>query len=249
MILRNIGVLFVHIPKAAGTTIERQLLGAELSYADKPNYEIAWGWCPERRVWMQHLTPQELVDLELVERSELSDLFKFTVVRNPFSRAVSDYQFLVRHLDPPFGASFTSMLGGTGRWAKLMTDRSTSAYRGDHLRKQVSYLRLDGQEILDHIGRTETIAETFDVVQRVTGRELDPRLKLKQTRSRFSHYSHFYSDREAQEVASQYAADLNRFGYEFDDRRNLAVGLLRPARRLDYQARLFHGWLRKGMLG
>ena len=56
---------------------------------------------------MQHLTIQELVDFELVGRGELPELFKFTVVRNPFARSLSDYYYLLRNLDPPFGAPFS----------------------------------------------------------------------------------------------------------------------------------------------
>jgi len=244
VILRDKGLLYIHIPKTAGTTVDRHLYGSKLYDVDTPNYEIGWGWCPERKVWMQHLTLQELVDLELVNRSEVNDLFKFTIVRNPFSLVVSDYYHLLGGLCPPCFASFRTLLKREGRWKDLLTNQMVSSYRGDHLRKQTSYLSLDGTaNALDHVGKVEEIDYTFDLLERITGERFDRTLRLNVARKHFKHYSHFYSNHEFLTVTEFFAEDITRFGYDFDDRRSFRTRFFRPCKRAVAQARISKLWV------
>ena len=244
MILRDKGLLFIHIPKTAGSTIERHLYGDRLSFRDAPNYEIGWGWCPDRKVWLQHLTLQELVDLDLVDRSELGDLFKFTIVRNPFALAVSEYYELLRYLRPPFCASFGSLLSREGRWQDLLADQELSSYRGDHLRSQFRYLSLDdAPNALDHVGSVEHIDHTFDLLERITGDKFDRSVRENRAREFFKHYSHFYRNFEISMVAQHFAEDISRFDYTFDDRRTFSSRRSRLFKRVLAQVHFAKPWI------
>lgn len=81
--------IFIHIPKNAGESIERTLD----MYGGNP-LETFWGVLENRSV-LQHLTAVQ------VRERLLSDVwdqyFKFAVVRNPWSRAVSEYKWYLRY--------------------------------------------------------------------------------------------------------------------------------------------------------
>ena len=217
-------MVFIHVPKAAGTTIERLLDPSVNDPAAPPDYERAYGWCPVRRVWLQHATLQELVDFGLLDRAEAAEFFTFAVVRNPFDRAVSDYFFLRRKTMR--AGSFAEMLRGEGAWRALLQDRSSSRYRGDHIRPQVDYVTLDGQDGMDHIGRFEDLTATFEELAN-RGLHIGDTRAVNSGRYRSDHYSHFYRDSEISSVSERYRDDLERFGYVFDDRRGERRGIHR----------------------
>ena len=79
------GLVFVHIPKVAGTSIENAL---GLDDPTETNYHKYTGWDPIYSIWMQHAT---LSQIHEYWRSIVKDYFKFTFVRNPYDRAVSDW--------------------------------------------------------------------------------------------------------------------------------------------------------------
>lgn len=230
MILRDTGCVFVHIPKTAGITISRALYGGDLpSVSGPPDYEIAHGWCPTRRVWLQHLTVEEMLHFELLSEDELDEMFVFAVTRNPFDRAVSDFYFLRRH-NYHYGR-FTHMIERTGRWDVVLNDTSTSRYRGDHLRPQSDYVHIGDNDVCDYVGRFEQLA---DVEYELNTRGLlrQPFAHSNAGSSTFDHYSRFYSDSERDLIAQTYALDLERFSYSFDDRRTTRTRVQRPSRRL-----------------
>jgi hypothetical protein len=76
--------VFVHIPKTAGTTIEKAfgMQNSESLYCTK--YNEKYMVCP------QHLYADEI----LKECPQCKDYFWFAVVRNPFSRLVSEYYYI-----------------------------------------------------------------------------------------------------------------------------------------------------------
>lgn len=230
MILRDLGVVFVHIPRTAGTSVERVLDGYDRKPSDPPDYEVAWGWDPSSNRWMQHLTLQEMLMTGLLTRHEFDSFTKFAIVRNPYDRCLSDYQHLRRHVGPI--GSFRQMVERGGRWEHALTDRTSRDYRGDHLRQQYDFVTIDGQVAVDFVGRFERLDEVARFLRTTLG---DPSVVLPHqnpSMSRAEHYSHFYRNSEIELVAHAYETDLREFDYAFDDRRSDRYRVELAARRL-----------------
>ena len=81
--------IFVHIPKNAGESIEKTL---EMYRGDSE--ETLWG-VKDKRIVLQHLSAEKLKD-QYIEKSVWDAFLKFAVVRNPWSKAVSEYHWYLR---------------------------------------------------------------------------------------------------------------------------------------------------------
>ena len=92
MVNHEKGVIFIHIPKTAGTSIE---LASNLEFNIKGGDATCYG-CNERiQNWMQHLTVPELIENEFVKKNEFETYYSFTFVRNAWDRLISEvfYRF------------------------------------------------------------------------------------------------------------------------------------------------------------
>ena len=93
MVINDLKCVFVHIPKTAGTSIEQVLYpllsndGTVISGMSDTN--LFAGWNKEHKFWMHHATMQQIN--ELYEK-DVSNYFKFSFVRNPYERAISDWK-------------------------------------------------------------------------------------------------------------------------------------------------------------
>lgn len=96
MLIPEYQILFVHIPKTAGQSIENFLLHS--LQKDRINHGREYLLCPndnpskgpER---LAHLTVKDYVKYNYLKEEEYNQYFKFSMVRNPWSRVVSFYKF------------------------------------------------------------------------------------------------------------------------------------------------------------
>ncbi len=87
---------------------------------------------------------------------------------------------------------------------------------------QYDWISIDGENMMDYVGRIETLAADMDVICDRVG---IPRVKLPSKKRRFHlHYSHYYDEASRDLVASYYAKDIAEFGYTFEQARPLAPG-------------------------
>lgn len=179
-------VLFVHINKTAGSSIERAL-----------------------GLPFQHRTARELRDLVGPKRWE--ECFTFAFVRNPWDKVASHYHYRVKTNQTGLGQNSI----GFNEWVvRAYGERDPSYY--DHPRMfmpQVEWIDDEGGVCLvDFVGRYERLEEDFGTVCERTGRSGDlPHLKSSDR----PHYEKLYSERAAEVVARRFHRDIERFGYEF----------------------------------
>lgn len=201
-------MLFVHIPKTGGASVEQLLREA----------------CPDARTVgrQRHARLRRI----LARHPELAGYWSFGFVRNPWARMVSWYSMIDtwnHRWGPASGRPQEGQWGSTRDGNPLW--RTVADYAGFEefvLRgtveierlamPQVDYL-VHGDQRADFIGRTESLAADVALVAERLGL---PSLEVPH-RNTTSHgsYRDYYSPASRDRVAEAYAADLEAFGYDF----------------------------------
>ncbi len=205
-------LLFIHIPKTGGTSIESALgiHGVDnRGNQQEPDLHLAFGRLrPDCS--LQHLTLDELREEGCLPPDHRS-YYCFTFVRNPWERLVSEF-FYLRHLTTAAGkegpTDFPSFAAGL---------EEKVASRKVHFRPQVDFVRgPQGQLVVDFVGRFECLTHDFDRLFRERG-ERAPRLPhLKHSGASRHHYADLYDADSRAVVERCYGEDIEYFGYRFE---------------------------------
>ena len=208
MLSHEFRTIVVHVPKTGGQSVETVFLRKlGLSWEERarlllrPNRDPALG--PPR---LAHLYASEYVALGYVSPQDFARYFKFSIVRNPWARAVSQFKFAYQRANMPFAEFVDAVVAGGGR---LATQR--------HADTQHRYLYDgDGVCLVDRILRFETLAGDFgEVSQRIFGESLPlDRTNVSPDRT---DYRRFHTPALADMIGGKYRVDVETFGYSFDD--------------------------------
>lgn len=211
MISHKYKIIYIHIPKCGGTSIEKLFEVAPFNPI-QPDYYNLVGWCPKRKLYMQHATAQELLDLELVEKNIFDSYTKFAVVRNPYSRALSDYYW---HLNSTGGkGTLYEYLRSKGVFKKFHYSSGKINDYTSHIKNQFEYITIDGECVVDKIIRFENLKIELEAVQKELGiTNLQLPHEKKGVYSRSVKYNRF--TKAALEKRDK--RDLEYFGYCFPD--------------------------------
>jgi len=186
--------VFLHIPKTGGTTIKR-LLGIHQFNSENPELIPS----------PQHLTCALL--REKMGSEKYDSYFKFTFVRNPWTRLVSEYFWRQgapkRRLDMTF-SEFTKYAEDVVRNGRFY-DRKFD----DHFIPQIEYTS-DVNRVL----RFEQFAEGVTSIAGQLGVHID-KVPEKPAR-RHDNYWEFYDPASRARVERVYQEDIDAFGYEFE---------------------------------
>ncbi|ATC93400.1 sulfotransferase family protein [Pseudoalteromonas tunicata] len=222
--------LFIHIPKAAGQSVESVFLQrAGLNWEQrelfllKKNSDPKLG--PPR---LAHLTAQEYLDKGYLTQEQFKSLFKFTIVRNPWDRLVSEYLYKGHTF------SFKDFLF---KFYPKIGDDDFKGFNGiyRHVMPQSTFiLDLEGNLLVDFIGKFENINHDFAEITRIitgsplqlphknktqkTNPILNKLLSFQNNDKKSKSYTQYY-DLESQEfVADLYQQDIKLFNYVFESK-------------------------------
>lgn len=168
MISRSHKTVFVHVPKAAGQSVEQAFLNdlgltweARAPLLLRPNGDSAKG--PPR---LAHLAALDYVARGHMSAQEWEAFYRFAVVRDPFARAVSLY----RHLGPDVG--FSAWVTG---WLSETLAAAPDISARWFVRSQVEYLCDDAGETLlvQDVLRFERLREDFARAAKASGLKSD----------------------------------------------------------------------------
>lgn len=186
--------IFVHVPKAAGISVAMALFG-----------NLAGG----------HATAREY---RRVFGSDFARYFKFTFVRNPYTRLVSAYEFLRAGGRPAWPTNqrfrdeilseYVDFADFVLRWLKPRTE-----WPEPHFRPQHEFLELGGRVVMDFVGRVERIDADFETVRERLG--IQAQLgRLNPTKEKQGNLGFYYSsDAVERRVRDLYARDFELFDY------------------------------------
>jgi hypothetical protein len=225
--------IYIHIPKSAGQSIH-QVFARRLGYYVKRNAPLLLNRNKNPQLGppaLGHLMASEYVKCGHISQELFDSYFKFSFVRNPWDRIVSEYKYRghARKYD------FKEFLFG-----HLPKKRWADTYY--HILPQYDFLHdHNGKLLVDIVGRFENLQSDFDEVCRRLNIPLTkiphrnstfsglriPRsimgavrmakdlVSIKQRKNTFSNYRDYYDNESRQFVAELYRKDIETFGYSF----------------------------------
>jgi hypothetical protein len=231
MICKPYQCIFVHIPKTAGRSVEMYFMNklnlSRENPDDRRQLLIIDNDDPSKGTQkLSHLSATEYVDCGHISAADFDQYFKFSFVRNPWARLVSEYRYRAYMNHKSFKDFVMNKLPEPG-W--------DDKYR--HVMPQSEMLcSKDGRLLVDFVGKFEQLQQGFDTVcdrlgferealphvnsSDKTSRELRRKLKNfihRNGESGLRAYVDFYDDETREFVAQLYRTDIDMFDYRFDD--------------------------------
>jgi hypothetical protein len=226
MISHKYKCIHIHIPKCAGTSIEKAL-----GHFDGHEGRNGQDHRTIRMIEQPFLTKHSVSSLsnvkeifrrlrhktiiktnpknhEVVTKEQFMRYFKFTVVRNPYSRIYSWYNSIIqdevqlRYYRIPKDLEFLDFL------KKFLKNTYM-------IKQQVYWLKnFEGKINLDYIGKFEKIEEVF---QNISKNLSDATILFPHEKnSKTVDYKNFYKNESIDLVTKHYKDDLKFFNYKFD---------------------------------
>lgn len=209
--------IYVHIPKTAGNSVNRAF---GISWDDHKDLRRLAGEIPAEA---------------------FGTYYKFAIVRNPWERLFSDYNYQRKKSRPVESKLFLFKASGEQRsfaeWVRAVFSDphryAPSQWGGDvspdihRWSPQVDWISMNGRIAVDRVLRLEQLNDHFAGVCRDLRM---PAVRLRHRNRRFHlHYSWYYDKPTRELVAGYYAKDIAAFGYRFTSR---GAGIRRLGRAL-----------------
>ena len=210
--------IFFHVAKTAGLSLRNALL----PYAEEPTkFKIkrppqvkAGQLNPFYAVWEALLIHAKASDAQRELPAAIFErYYKFAFVRNPWDWQVSMYHFILSeptHVKHALVRSF----GTFERYLEWVIDSPNPYAKGATKLQQEVLTDGAGNLLVDFVGRYETLVQDFA--------QICEQLKIVAqlphvNKSAHNDYRAYYTARTQQLVAAHFAADIELFGYTFDD--------------------------------
>lgn len=218
-------IIFVHIPKTGGSSIERMfgMTTSEHFVSAGPLKDLTpCNKSPQHFTWIEL---KRVLPLDFVQRA-----YKFAFVRNPWARFLSEYRyrqrdflFRVRKMRERyydqccFDERHLSSLDAFVDVLELTFERRVDVYSGfdAHLETQLSFISDEHNQIaMDYIGRLEEFEKDVRMIANMVGVHIDKILQVNRSDQQID-YRHHYSQYARDAVASFYRDDIAAFRYVF----------------------------------
>ena len=230
MISHKYKCIYIHIPKVAGTSIITVLGDAELSTKKKwPFKADDYKFNPPA----PHLRAADYIKYGHATRQQYDSYHKFSFVRNPWDRIVSEYKYR-RH---PRRYSFKKFI-----FENFPEPSWTDEYC--HVIPQYDFLYGDdGKQLVDYVGKFENLQADFNLILaelKISGvtlphvnrslslfrrensiiealRTIRGITSIKQKMNTYEKYTEYYDAETVDYVADIYKKDIEFFDYSFTE--------------------------------
>ena len=193
----RLNCIFVHVPKAAGTSVNKALYGRTLGHYSAAKIQSKFPGLYERT-------------------------FTFSLVRNPWDRALSAYRFACVGKTNSMGVrkpgqyripEFESFERFVCEWLPKQDIED----RDFIFRPQQMFVCDDaGQVMVDHLGRVEAMDETVKVLTERLGKKITIRNENSTGALREDYRTAYVRPEMIDIVGSVYCNDVNLFRYDFE---------------------------------
>ncbi|MEL6554042.1 MAG: sulfotransferase family 2 domain-containing protein, partial [Cyanobacteria bacterium J06621_11] len=158
MLSHQLKLIFVHIPKNAGQSVERCFIQyLDTSWKDKDSFLLTNNTDPRKGpARLAHLTASEYVSCGHVAPSQFENYFKFSFVRNPWAKLVSEYKWRRYYTQWSFKD-----------WINQGFPTQDDGIHWRHVMPQYDYLYdTNGNCLVDFIGHFEQLKDDFDAIKK-----------------------------------------------------------------------------------
>ena len=190
------GIVFIHIPRAAGTSINHALYGRFMGHVRASDIRR---WAP----------------------SDVKALPSFAVTRNPWDRLVSAYRFARRghgvggKLQAGLWRPEQYRIPQFDTFERFVTDwlaeRDVRTLDGIFQPQHMFVCDSVGNVLVDHIGRLDDLRPTLEFIRHHIGTA--PRVDQSNRSGERLDYKQFYAPKLTKIIAHIYREDIERFGY------------------------------------
>jgi hypothetical protein len=191
----NTRSIFIHVPRAAGSSICHSLFGN-----CGGGHKTARGYRHSFGPWYRWY-------------------FVFTFVRNPFSRLVSAYDYLRKGGHPAwpsdreFGEDVIGAYDGFSDFVLQWLRPDRTDFPKPHFYPQVHFLEIDDRLAVDFIGSVESIEEDYSVVRETLGISASLQKQNESPGERKPLAKFYTRDAVVRRVRRVYKDDFERLGY------------------------------------
>ena len=207
--------IFIHIPKCAGTTICHSLINDlylestcnvfnELDPSIAEVFKIAVNHGNSHEL-NQHDTLKDIKSYLSKKKLNISDYFKFSFMRNPWERRVSQYQY----------AKKMAMVTGAD-WATQISSMSFYEFITQRNDSQLNWVSDKKDNIaVDFLGSGKNLQNEFNVVCEKIGISY---IQLPhKNATKHKHYIEYYNDETRKIIANNCEKDIEYFNYKFGE--------------------------------
>jgi chondroitin 4-sulfotransferase 11 len=202
--------IFIHIPKCAGTSIEKELD----IYGDwqNPDFNMLFGTIHQYNYEfeLQHLTTRQMLLYNYININKFMDYYKFSFVRNPWDKAISAYLYMGGTEGVYTHSNFKMFL--------IETRKQIANFKKDavwcHMAPQNWFLFDDtGNKLVDYVGRFENLREGAHHVFLKLG--VPSHQLLHEKKAVRKPYQYYYRKSTRELIAEIYKDDIDLFGYKY----------------------------------
>ena len=224
VICHNLKCIYVHIPRCAGTSINHWLFTSggitEKRQSDYqfPNTHIMFGNLYTRAgvYELDHATPE--IFIKFVDQRFLDSYFKFTFVRNPWDRLLSEYLRKEKYNDNRFidieGMNFTKFVKNLYERFHEVLNGSQSHEAISHFIPQYQFVfDSSGNKFVDFIGKFENLDHDLKIAASKIG--LMSVQLINSHATTHDSYVEYYEEETINLVAQMYEQDIQTFDYTF----------------------------------
>lgn len=184
--------IFIHIPKTGGTSIEKAF--------------------NQNLVGEKHRT---MTQYENILDTNIDQYFLFSVIRNPWDRMVSYWNWR----QGKYWAPIDGKMNIFSEWLKYVMSLNLKKESSNDFKmaisSQFSSLKNKKNKIILDLIRFENLQNDFNSVCDKIG---IPQQQLPHyNKAKHKHYTEYYDDKTRQIVAEKFAKDIEYFGYEFGE--------------------------------
>lgn len=189
--------VFIHVPKAAGTSVNHALYGRTLGH-------------------------YSALEIEKTFPGLFDRAFTFTLVRNPWDRALSAYQFARQGQTDSMGVQnpgqyqipvFDSFERFVNEWLPAQDLLKT-----DFIFQPQSHFACDanGEIMVDFVGKVESLNKDMQVVSKRLGRNISVGKSNSTRLAGMDYRSAFTSNEMIDAISMLYRDDVDKFDYHFE---------------------------------